>query len=65
MTKLEAVIVALDMLGGIAIIEVAGGGYRPVRKNCETCRHKDTDRTKLCVSPSGCACEVWESKPCS
>lgn len=63
MTKLQAIVQALDMLGGIAIIEVAGGGYKPVYKNCGTCRFKESDLTKLCVSPSSKACEHWESNP--
>lgn len=62
MTKIEAIIQALDMLGGIAIVETEGGQYKPVYKNCGTCRFKDSDVTKLCVSPSSRACEYWE--PC-
>ena len=61
-SKLQAIIEALDMLGGIAIIDVAGGGYKPVYKNCGTCRFKDSDLTGLCVSPSSKACEYWGSK---
>lgn len=62
MTKLEAVIKALDMLGGIAIVDTGGGGYRPEYKNCGTCRYKGTRRTGLCVSPSSVPCDEWSSK---
>ena len=61
MTKLEAVIKALDMLGGIAIVDTAGGGYRPEYKNCGTCRYKGTRRTKDCNNPSSVACSEWGS----
>ena len=61
MTKLEAIVEAIDMIGGIAIVETKGGQYLPIRKNCNTCKYKDTERTKLCVSPSGAACDEWRA----
>lgn len=61
MTKLGAVIEAINMIGGIAIVETKGGQYLPIRKNCNTCKYKGTERTKDCETPSSHACDEWRA----
>ena len=40
------------------------GGFVVTETGCETCRHKDSNHTPLCVVPSSVGCDDWELKGC-
>lgn len=59
-TKEEAIIEALDMLGGIAIVD-QGPKYLIIKKYCANCKYLHTAHTGECVYPMSSPCDKWES----
>lgn len=59
-TKTQAIIEALDMIGGIAIVD-RESKYLIIKKNCANCEHLHTNHTRNCTQPMSNACDEWEA----
>ena len=60
MTKLEAIVAALEEHLGLVVIECKGGGYEIVKKGRQNCKHRGSGRTKDCTDCVNVPCPSWE-----